>query len=188
MADTVTYGRDPNGSLVKVPLSSPVGAVFFFAKSTPPEHALACDGAAVSRAAYPELFGAIGTTFGAGDGSTTFNLPDLRGRFIRGTGGNAAALGVEQGDAIRNITGQLWGRGIQSIDGTSTDRHLLGPVSPTNALYATNGGEANAAEALGTISTVMGGQYIFLDASRVVPTADENRPANVALLPCIIFE
>ena len=97
MADTVTYGRDPNGSLVKVPLSSPVGAVFFFAKSTPPEHALACDGAAVSRAAYPELFGAIGTTFGAGDGSTTFNLPDLRGRFIRGTGGQRGGAGSGAG-------------------------------------------------------------------------------------------
>lgn len=168
--------------------SRTIGAVFFFAKSTPPEHALACNGAAVSRAAYPELFGAIGTTFGAGDGTNTFNLPDLRGRFVRGTGGNAAALGVEQGDAIRNITGQLWGRGVQSIGGTSSDHHLLSLVSPTNALYATNGGEANSAEALETISKGMGGQYIFLDASRVVPTAVENRPANVALLPCIIFE
>lgn len=80
------------------------------------------------------------------------------------------------------------GRCIQSSGGTSTDYHLLLPVSPTNALYATNGGEASEAEALGTISKVMGGQYIFLDASRVVPTAVENRPVNVALLPCIIYE
>ena len=178
MADTVTYGRDPNGSLVKVPLSSPVGAVFFFAKSTPPEHALACDGAAVSRAAYPELFGAIGTTFGAGDGSTTFNLPDLRGRFIRGTGGNAAALGVAQGDAIRNITGRL----------TITTNN--------ETLLDSEGQGAGAITALTRVGKVVIGDKgpssgwcgFSLDASLVVPTADENRPINVALLPCIIFE
>lgn len=178
MADTVTYGRDPNGSLVKVPLSSPVGAVFFFAKSTPPEHALACDGAAVSRAAYPELFGAIGTTFGAGDGSTTFNLPDLRGRFIRGTGGNAAALGVAQGDAIRNITGHL-------------------TITTSNeTLLDSEGQGAGAITALSRVGAVVIGNKgpssgwcgFSLDASLVVPTADENRPVNVALLPCIIFE
>lgn len=188
MANTTIFGQDTNKNLAQKSICAPVGEIFFFAKSTPPEHALVCDGAAVSRAAYPEFFGAIGTTFGAGDGTNTFNLPDLRGKFVRGTGGNAAALGVEQGDAIRNITGQLWGRCIQSIGGTSTDYKLLAPVSPTNALSATNGGVANSAESLQTISKVMGGQYIFLDASRVVPTAVENRPVNVALLPCIIYE
>ena len=172
MADTVTYGRDPNGSLVKVPLSSPVGAVFFFAKSTPPEHALACDGAAVSRAAYPELFGAIGTTFGAGDGSTTFNLPDLRGRFIRGTGCNAAALGVAQGDAIRNITGTL--KNVYTAGGAAT-----GAIEDTNVSL-----EPIWAAGPNTPYTLT----LDFNSARVVPTADENRPANVALLPCIIFE
>ena len=180
MADTVTYGRDPNGSLVKVPLSSPVGAVFFFAKSTPPEHALACDGAAVSRAAYPELFGAIGTTFGAGDGSTTFNLPDLRGRFVRGTGGNAAALGVAQGDAIRNISGQAGICGLATPgSGWLTVRGIDGVF--TNV--TTGGMEVKE---YNTVQNAPVG--LLFDASRSVPTADENRPANVALLPCIIFE
>lgn len=188
MARVEMYGLDANRQPVRKVANSPVGWIGWYPVETPPEGTLVCNGGAVSRTAYVELFAVLGTKYGAGDGSTTFNLPDLRGRFVRGTGGNAAALGVEQGDAIRNITGQLWGRCIQSIGGTSTDYHLLGPVSPTNALYATNGGEANAAEALGTISKVMGGQYIFLDASRVVPTAVENRPVNVALLPCIIYE
>ena len=182
MADTVTYGRDQNGSLVKVPLSSPVGAVFFFAKSTPPEHALACDGAAVSRAAYPELFGAIGTTFGAGDGSTTFNLPDLRGRFIRGTGGNAAALGVKQSDAIRNITG--------SIKKNYGDLPLMAAVSSEltilGALYIDSWRSIGAAQGSTNIYNMI--SSIDLDVSKIVPTAAENRPVNVALLPCIIFE
>lgn len=62
----------------------PSGAVFAFAMSTPPTGYLECDGSAVSRTTYADLFTAIGTTWGTGDGSTTFNLPDLRGEFIRG--------------------------------------------------------------------------------------------------------
>lgn len=62
----------------------PAGAVQPFAMSAPPTGWLKCNGAAVSRTAYPVLFAAIGVTFGAGNGSTTFNLPDLRGEFVRG--------------------------------------------------------------------------------------------------------
>lgn len=54
----------------------PVGTVVMFTAAEPPAGYLKCDGAAVGRATYPDLFAAIGTTFGAGDGSTTFNLPD----------------------------------------------------------------------------------------------------------------
>jgi len=61
----------------------PAGAVSFFSMSYAPSGWLIADGSAVSRTAYAALFAAIGTTFGAGDGSTTFNLPDLRGEFIR---------------------------------------------------------------------------------------------------------
>src|SRR6185503_20590605 len=54
---------------------------------------LNCDGSAVSRTTYANLFAAIGTTFGAGDGSTTFNVPDLRGRVIAAVDGGANRLG-----------------------------------------------------------------------------------------------
>ena len=64
--------------------SVPPGAVSYFAMSTPPGGWLTADGSAVSRTSYGNLFAAIGTVFGSGDGSTTFNLPDLRGQFIRG--------------------------------------------------------------------------------------------------------
>ena len=62
----------------------PPGAVMYFARNTAPPGWLKCNGAAISRTAYAKLFAAIGTVFGAGDGFTTFNLPDLRGEFVRG--------------------------------------------------------------------------------------------------------
>lgn len=58
----------------------PAGVVVAFAGATPPTGWLHCDGAAVSRTAYANLFASIGTAWGVGDGSTTFNLPDLPGR------------------------------------------------------------------------------------------------------------
>ena len=64
----------------------PPGMLAPYAGGAAPPGWLLCDGALVSRAAYPGLFAAIGTTYGAGDGSTTFGLPDLRGRVIVGTG------------------------------------------------------------------------------------------------------
>jgi microcystin-dependent protein len=60
---------------------------------------LACNGAAVSRVDYATLFAVIGTTWGAGDGSVTFNVPDLRGTFLRGTGTNGT-YGTAVGQAV----------------------------------------------------------------------------------------
>lgn len=62
----------------------PSGTVLYFAGQTAPAGWLKANGAAVSRTAYATLFAAIGTTYGAGDGRSTFNLPDLRGEFLRG--------------------------------------------------------------------------------------------------------
>jgi len=61
-----------------------VGTVSSHAASAGPAGYLKCNGAAVSRTAYADLFTSIGTVWGVGDGSTTFNLPDLRGEFLRG--------------------------------------------------------------------------------------------------------
>lgn len=76
---------------------APTGSVFAMATSTVPAGYLECNGAAVSRTVYRTLFGLIGTSYGAGDGSTTFNLPDLRGEFIRGWDNGR---GVDAGRAI----------------------------------------------------------------------------------------
>lgn len=64
--------------------ASDVGAVFMWGSDTPPKGCLLCDGAAYSRTEYSQLFNVIGTTYGAGDGSATFNLPDMRGRVAVG--------------------------------------------------------------------------------------------------------
>lgn len=63
---------------------APAGLVAFFAMNSPQSGWLKANGAAISRTAYPNLYAAIGTYYGAGDGATTFNVPDLRGEFVRG--------------------------------------------------------------------------------------------------------
>ena len=60
--------------------NTPVGSISLFAGTTAPNGWLICDGSAVSRTTYANLFSVIGTTYGSGDGSTTFNIPDLQGR------------------------------------------------------------------------------------------------------------
>jgi microcystin-dependent protein len=74
---------------------APVGAIQAYGGITAPSGWLLCQGQAVSRTEYADLFKAIGTAFGTGDGSTTFNIPDLRGEFLRGAGTNSHA---NQGD------------------------------------------------------------------------------------------
>lgn len=76
-----------------------IGELKQFAKGTLPTGWLECDGAAVSRTTYASLFAAIGTTFGVGDGSTTFNLPDARNRATVGRGQGDTAEGGGTGTA-----------------------------------------------------------------------------------------
>lgn len=174
-------GRSVNKSIQHDEL---VGEVAFFASSTPPSGWLKANGAAVSRTTYAALFAAIGTTFGAGDGRTTFNLPDLRGEFLRGLdeGRNidrGRRLGTAQGDAIRNITGKLdgsaMGSGNQVLEGKMIASGAIGTTYQQRQWSGDQGG--------------WGEQSVSFDfdASRVVPTASENRPRNVALLACIKY-
>ena len=153
----------------------PAGTVLPFAGAVVPDGTLACSGAAVSRTAYAKLFTAIGTTYGAGDGTTTFNIPDFRAVFLRGSGSTttthkgsvthtSAALGVKQGDAIRNITGEVlpyrfliaWCSGA-FIKGASQENHT--PAWENSAWH----------------------ESLKFDASQVVPVDVENRPVNYAV-------
>ena len=99
-----------------------IGQIIEFPSNLIPSNTLLCDGAELSREAYPELFAVINTIYGEGDGSTTFNIPDYRGAFLRCTGGNADVLGTLQEDAIRNITGSF------SLNGVAGNR----PISFAN--------------------------------------------------------
>ena len=93
----------------------PVGSIDWFAAATPPAGYLKADGAAVGRQTYPDLFAAIGTTYGEGDGETTFNLPDLIGRFAEGseTPGTVKEAGLP--DLTGDITNIASGGSTTSI-------------------------------------------------------------------------
>ena len=158
----------------------PSGAVMYFAGQTAPAGWLKANGAAVSRIAYAALFAAIGTTYGTGDGRTTFNLPDLRGEFVRGWDDGRGidsrrALGSAQSDAIRNITGKL-------DSGQNQAEQLFDNVITSGAF-----GKEQATKQWTFDSSARGDAVtaVTFDASRVVPTANENRPRNIALLACI---
>lgn len=86
-------------------MSEPAGIVLPFAGSTAPQGYLLCDGSAVSRTDYADLFTAIGTVYGAGDGATTFNLPNLSGRVVLGVS-QSHALGSTGGEATHVLTEQ----------------------------------------------------------------------------------
>ena len=87
--------------------SLPPGFVVFCGFETVPEGYLICDGSAISRTTYSELFTAIGTLFGSGDGSTTFNIPDLIDKFIHGH----TTVGTVKSAGLPNITGGVTTRG-----------------------------------------------------------------------------
>lgn len=124
----------------------------YFGNSAPSGF-LAMNGQAITIAQYPKLFARYGSS-----------LPDLRGCFIRGLGGNSAEIGVVQGDAIRNITG------------STTNVMAEGSVASGAFSYLRTGSATT-----GTGDTDDRGTISF-DASRVVPTANENRPKNMAFL------
>lgn len=86
-------------------MSEPAGIVMPFAGSVAPQGYLLCDGSAVSRTDYADLFTAIGTVYGAGDGATTFNVPDLSGRVVLGVS-QSHSLGTTGGEATHVLTEQ----------------------------------------------------------------------------------
>lgn len=100
---------DSGGKLpaAQLPTVLPAGMLAPFAGAAAPSGWLLCDGSAVSRATFAALFAAVGTAFGAGDGSTTFNLPDARGRALAGRddmGGTAAGRLTSGGSGVAGAT------------------------------------------------------------------------------------
>lgn len=100
----VLNGR-PDGTLTWNGQSvlNPIGTVIAFAGNSAPTGYLICNGAAVGRTTYAKLFEVIGTTYGEGDGSTTFNLPNLTNKFIMGSG----TAGTSKAAGLPNITGNF---------------------------------------------------------------------------------
>lgn len=147
----------------------PAGAVMPFAQNSAPAGWLKCNGAAVSRTTYATLFAAIGETYGAGDGTTTFLLPDLRGEFVRGWDD---ARGVDTDRAIGTTQTALVPR-----DGWGTSEE-----SPSSSVTVASGrlvvgsGNKENEETLESLRA----------AGNDLATPDI-RPRNVALLYCIKF-
>jgi len=141
-------------------VSNPVGSIIFFASTTPPTGYLLCDGSAISRSKYPALLGVIGVTYGMGDGLNTFNLPDLRGEFIRGYDNgrgvdSSRVFGSFQKDELRSHRHEYTG----GQTGLENNYWIQGRTVDFNS------------------------QPLHTDYTG----GSETRPRNIALLPCIKF-
>jgi len=159
--DTLNYGcvstsksgefsvGDANNKAVPV---MPVGCVIPFAGAAAPTGWLLCQGQAISRTTYAQLFSVIGTTYGSGDGKTTFNLPDMRGRVAVGSDANLGAKAGAKTHALTNaelpvLSGAIVmhssnaGTNIQTVNGvfkpaiTNSGKYRAGgdPVSDAGA-------------------------------------------------------
>ena len=117
----------------------PAGSILWYAKTTAPAGYLICDGSAVSRTDYARLFAAIGTAFGSGNGSTTFTLPDLRAKFVRGTGTSNGYTGTfgktQEASHIRIIESALIAASLPSQAGSGDFDKT---VSDTSGMHINN--------------------------------------------------
>lgn len=135
------------------------GIVASFPASSPPTGWLKANGAAISRATYAALFAAIGVTFGTGDGSTTFNVPDLRGEFVRGLDDSR---GVDSGRVL----------GSAQVDDFKAHAHPVSTMVSWPAgtgVIGTGDGGSTAAQNTGATGGI------------------ETRPRNIALLACVKY-
>ena len=148
--------------------SLPAGAVQFFAMSSVPTGWLACNGAAVSRSTFAALFAAISTVYGAGDGSTTFNVPDLRGDFLRGWDDGR---GVDSGRLFAST--QL-----------SMSRPPDGMIARVGSFGSADGAYDQTGDSLtGNVNDLSSWPDLLPNSSNV----PETRPRNVPLRACIKF-
>lgn len=155
----------------------PPGAVSYFARNSLPAGWLECNGATVSRTTYSDLFSALGTMFGAGDGSTTFKLPDFRGEFLRGWDNSRGvdpgrSLGAFQDGATKllmNGSSTTSSPEGNSSTGIITHKPSVEMIGIEAAFW---GSYTNRVSLRGAMDTTWGG-------------GAETRPRNFALLVCI---
>lgn len=184
----ISYSQLPSSPYSEVAYNAilfPAGIIVPFAGQVEniPYGWLLCDGSEISRSQYSNLYSAIGVCWGTGDGSTTFNVPDLRGMFLRGVSGDSGNdpnasnrvvlndnggntgnnVGSYQGDAIRNITGAFTSASVWPSNGQGF----------VNFTILGNGGGQDGDGADSRTAT------FSFDASRVVPVGGDNRPKNV---------
>lgn len=159
---------------VSTPAAVPTGSVFAMATSTVPSGYLECDGSAVSRSTYSALFAVTSTTYGSGDGSTTFNLPDLRGEFVRGWDNGR---GVDSG---RNI-------GTSQADATAKNGLALTDPGHEHNLKASQfsgvGNLRNTDVVGSSVNLVNQAAETTTETTGITLSGDsETRPRNVAMM------
>ena len=158
-------------------VTTPAGTVDYFANVTVPNGYLECNGQAVNRITYAELFAAIGTLYGAGDGSTTFNVPDLRGEFIRGADNGRGV------DAVRVL-----GSGQSSTEIGTYAHSDAGSAGATAAITVySNQVDGSGAAVTGVNSSYYMGAATAVNGGPLYVGSFKIRPRNVALMPCIKF-
>ena len=140
---------------------------------------LLCDGRTVSRSEYINLYDAIGVAWGEGNGTTTFNIPDLRGMFLRGVSGESGNDADANRRTMLNENGGNTGNNVGSYQGDA-----IRNISGENSTIKTNGTADGPFQLTGNsyIFGTKNGGYLPLanfDASRVVPVGSDNRPKNV---------
>jgi len=171
----------------------PSGAVFCLAVSAVPADYLECNGAAVSRTTYAALFAVIGETYGAGNGSSTFNLPDLRGEFVRGWD---HGRGVDSGRAIANSQGdqnEAHTHGNGSLSGSTNNPgdhyHLqahmagngpYGVVSQTFQYHVP--ANDNGPQPRSKTSNAGGHTHTVSISGSTASSGGESRPRNIAMM------
>jgi phage-related tail fiber protein len=156
---------------------TPAGTVIWTARTTAPTGYLKANGAAISRTTYATLFSAIGTTYGVGDGSTTFNLPDLRGEFIRGWDD---ARGVDPGRNLGSAQAQDYLSHSHPITDPGHSHTVISDVtqgSDASSFYTPNGVSAFRPMPTSLVSTGI--------TATNNNGGTETRPRNIALLGCI---
>lgn len=169
------YGHDPVNDTghsywdVLARDNTPVGTVIHIAKNTAPAGYLKCNGAAVSRTTYADLFAAIGTTYGVGNGSTTFNVPDVRGEFIRGFDDGR---GVDAGRTI----------GSTQADDFKSHTHPF----TDSTVSETSRRSANSVFSPG-MSDSFGPLRVNISSTTNAAGGTETRPRNIAFLACIKY-
>ena len=159
----------------------PSGTVLYFAGQSAPAGWLKANGATLSRTAYAALFAAIGTTYGAGDGRSTFNLPDLRGEFIRGWDDGRGVdtprpMGSAQVDAVRQHYHGIGYISPNNDDGAFVVRNWT--TAEQHNLQFINGNGNSAIRTLSASSNLS-------TTNAIDESAGETRPRNVALLAII---
>jgi microcystin-dependent protein len=175
---------DGSGNLsFQIVAGVPTGSVFCMAVISIPSGYLECNGAAVSRSTYSALFAVIGVAYGSGNGSSTFNLPDLRGEFIRGVD---RGRGVDSGRNIASSQGSQNAQHNHSATSTSsvTDpghKHTmnfnLGNLISSGGAFGMK--DSGTADRMNTATT---GISVSTSTSIGNQGGNESRPRNIAMM------